>query len=572
MATANIPIRTKGQTTCIHHKGKQLEFYCEKCEELVCPKCFSSIHKSHPVCDLSEITPQKKQDIKNFIDRTEQNDLVQIVKYITSTDTLLNENDSTFEKLSHQLRMQTDKLKEDLDMLTAETLSRYQKMKEDNSKLIQKYKQDLEMYDKQLKQQIQECKTALQQGSDLNIYDTRCEIDSKIHFPVKPALGNVSFIPNKNPQGHLKLALGKVNISGQGLTSTDQDRSVPTSDGQGQSSTQQQSGDKGKKTVTRYKLLSETKVVEEWKSPCNIYSICPTTDDQAWTSYYRNKTLTLLDRKGIEIQKVTHKARINDISLSPTTHRLWVCDRENNILELVSGQLTHRFRTKERPECLCVTASNHVIVGMPKHISKFTTQGQIVLTSMAVGTEKPLVCTPWRITECPVTHNVAVIDFSNKGDGGDGNKHVVVMDTNFQELFVYRGDIPSTYTTSQTGGEPFYPWSVVYDSVGNHIIGDFNNHRVLLLSGGSEFLRIIHTDTNWTLAVGVDRKDVLWGVFCGDNVKLLQYRTLSTFSFPLMPTWLGIHRKTTLHLSEVRDIREERFCIKVFLGSRDRKL
>ncbi|XP_033744323.1 uncharacterized protein LOC117330211 [Pecten maximus] len=397
-------------------------------------------------------------------------------------------------------------------------------MKEDNSKLIQKYKQDLGMYDKQLKQQIQECKTALQQGSDLNIYDTRCEIDSQIHFPVKPALGNVSFTPNTNPQGHLKLALGKVIISGQGQTSTDQDRSVSTSDGQGQSSTQQQSGDKGTKAVTRYKLLSETKVVEEWRSPCIILSVCPTTDDQAWTKDY--KTLILLDMKGTVIQKVTHKARINDISLSPTTHRLWVCDRENDILELASGQLTHRFRTKEEPRCFCVTASNHVIVGMPKHISKFTTQGQMVLTTMVVGTGKPLVCTPWRITECPVTHNVAVIDFSNEDDGGDGNKHVVVMDTNFQELFVYRGDIPSTYKTSQTGGEPFDPCSVVYDSVGNLIIGDCNNDRVLLLSGGGEFLRIIHTDTNWAWAVGVDRKDVLWAVFRGGNVKLLQYSSM----------------------------------------------
>ncbi|XP_033730081.1 E3 ubiquitin-protein ligase TRIM71-like [Pecten maximus] len=528
MATAKIPIRTKGRTTCVHHKGKQLELYCEKCQELTCLKCLSSIHKSHPVCELSEITPQKKLDIINFIDRTEQNDQVQIGKYITSTDTLLNENDSTFEKLSHQLRMQTDNLKQDLDMLTAETLSLYQKMKEDNSKLIQKYKQDLEMYDKQLKQQIQECKTALQQGSDLNIYDTRCEIDSQIHFPVKPVLGNVSFTPNKNPQGHLKLALGKVIISGQGQTSTDQDRSVSTSDGQGQSSTQQQSGHKGKKAVTRYKLLSETKVVEEWECPCYINSICPTTDDQAWTSDYYGETLTLLDRnsKGTVIQEVTHKAVVKDISLSPTTNRLWVCDPENNILELVSGQLTHRFRTKKKPECLCVTASNHVIVGMAKHISKFTTQGQMVLTTMAVRTRKPLVCTPWRITECPVTHNVAVIDFSDKDDGGDGNKHVVVMDTNLQELFVYRGDIPSTYKTLQTGGKPFYPRSVVYDSVGNLIIGDYSNNRVLLLSGGGEFLRIIHTDTDLTWAVGVDRKDVLWAVFGGDNVKLLQHSSM----------------------------------------------
>ncbi|XP_033728199.1 uncharacterized protein LOC117317496 [Pecten maximus] len=160
---------------------------------------------------------------------------------------------------------------------------------------------------------------------------------------------------------------------------------------------------------------------------------------------------------------------------------------------------------------------------MAKHISKFTTQGQMVLTTMATGTGKPLVCTPYRITECPVTHNVAVIDFSDFSDGGDGNKHVVVMDTDFQKLFVYRGDIPCTYKqTTETGCEPFNPMGLVVDSCGNLIIGDNNNHVILLLRGDGEFLRIIHTDTYGPRAVGVDSEDVVWEMF-SLNVKLLQY-------------------------------------------------
>ncbi|XP_021362260.1 uncharacterized protein LOC110456055 [Mizuhopecten yessoensis] len=440
MATpiSQIPIRIKGQTTCIHHKGRQLEFYCEKCQELVCSKCLSSIHKTHPLCELSEITPQKEPDIKNFIDRTEKNDLVQIGKYITATDTLLKDNTSTFEKLSQKLKMQTDKLKQELDMLTEQTLSLYHKMEEDNTKLIKKYKQDLEMYEKQLKQKIQECKAALQRGSHLQIYDTFCEIQSPTHsLPVKPVLGTANFTPNENPQDHLKKALGKVTTSGQGHTLTDQDRSVSISDDLGQPSTQQQqSGAKGQKAVTTYKLLPQTKVVEEWESPCHINCICPTTDGQVWTTDFA--TLTLLDRKGKVIQTVKHNGMISDISLSPTTHTLWVCDDNNNIMELVSGRLTHRFRTKEEPFSICVRASNHVIVGMTKYISKFTTKGKMVCTTMAKGTGKPLVCTctPYRISECPVTHNVAVTDFSLESDGGDGERHVVVMDTDFKELFL----------------------------------------------------------------------------------------------------------------------------------------
>ncbi|XP_021361228.1 uncharacterized protein LOC110455422 [Mizuhopecten yessoensis] len=529
MATAKsqMPLRIKGQTACIHHKERQLEFYCEKCQELVCPKCLSSIHKTHPVSDLSEITPQKALDIKNFIDRTEKKSFVQIRKYITTTDTLLKDNTSTFEKLSQKLKMQTDKLKQELDMLTEQTLSLYHKMEENNTKLIKTYKQDLEMYEKQLKQQIQECKASLQRGSHIQIYDTYCEIQSPTYsLPVKPVLGTANFTPSENPQDHLKKALGKVITSGQGQTLTDQDRSVSTSDDMGQpSSQQQQSGAKVKKAVTTYKLLPQTKIVEEWKAPCYIDSICPTTDGQVWTIFYI--TLTLLDRKGNEIQEVKHKAWIRDISLSPTTHTLWVCDTENNIMELVSGRLTHRFSTKELPRCICVTASNHVIVGMTRHISKFTTDGKMVCTTMAKGTGKPLVCTPNSISECPVTHNVAVTDFSSESDGGDGKRHVVVMDTDFKELLVYRGDTPSTYKpTPQTEGRPFNPHGVVYDSVGNLIIGDYNNHRVLLISGGGEFLRVIHTDTGYTRAVGVDREDVLWAVFGGDNVKLLQYSSV----------------------------------------------
>ncbi|XP_021358674.1 uncharacterized protein LOC110453827 [Mizuhopecten yessoensis] len=543
MATpiSQMHLRIKGQTTCIYHRGRQLDLYCETCQELVCQKCLSSNHKNHAVCELSEITHQEEPDIKNFIDRTEKHDLVQIGKYINSTDTLLKDNTSSFEKLSQKLKMQTEKLKQELDMLTTQTLSLYHKMEEDNTKLIKKYKQDLEVYEKQLKKQIHECKAALQRGSHIQIYDTFCEIHSPTpSLPVKPVLGTANFTPNENPQDHLKEAWGKVITSGQGQTLTDQDRSVSTSDDLGQPSTQQQqSGAKVKKAVTTYKLLPQTKVVEEWESSCYISSICPTTDGQMWTKY--SDTLTLLDRKGEVKQKVNHNVYINDISLSPTTHTLWVCDDNNNIMELVSGRLTHRFSTKEYPMCICVTASNHVIVGMIKHISKFTSDGKMVCTSMAKGTvnllvwfttmvkgtEKPLVCSPHRISECPVTHNVAVADFSRESDGGDGKRHVVVMDTDFKELFVYRGDIPSTYKpTPSTVGKPFNPHGVVYDSVGNLIIGDGDNFRVLLISGGGEFLRVIHTNTGRTDAVGIDREDVLCAVFGYNKVKLLQYSSV----------------------------------------------
>ncbi|XP_021363927.1 uncharacterized protein LOC110457144 [Mizuhopecten yessoensis] len=379
LCKGQIPFRAKGQTTCLHHKEGQLDVYCKKCQELVCMKCLSTVHNGHPLCGLSEIASEKKRDIQNFIDKTEKADLVQVDKYITATDAQLKDNCSNFEKLSHQLKTQTNKLKEDLDLLTAQTLSLYQQMEEDNTKLLQTYKQDLEMYSTQLKKQVQKCKIALQRCSDIQIYDTGCEIQSSTTLPVKPTLGTASFTPNLNPQSHLEQALGRISTSGhlQGQASRDHDRSIGSSAGQGPSPTQQ------------------------WK--------------------------------GKVIQEVECNTKIPDISLSPTTNTLWVCDKENNI------------------------------------------QYQ-----------------------------------------GDTN-----------ELFVYDGEVPHTYQpTSQSGGKPFDPCGAVYDTVGNIVIGDFNNKSVLLISGRGEFLRIIHTDDDSTVAVGVEREDVLWAVFGFNDVKLLQYSSV----------------------------------------------
>ncbi|XP_021367305.1 tripartite motif-containing protein 2-like [Mizuhopecten yessoensis] len=525
---AQIPFRIKGQFTCTHHKGGQLDLYCEECQIPVCIKCVSTVHKSHPLCDLSEIIHQTKQDVQSFIDKTEKVDLVQIDQYITSTDKHLKDNTSNFDKLSHHLKTQTNKLKEDLDQLTAQTLSLYQQMEEDNTKLLQTYKQDLEVYDAKLKKQVQECKIALQRGSDIQIYDTGCEIQSALTLPAEPTLCTASFTPNQNPEVHLKQALGEVNTSChcQGQASPGHDMSVGSSTGQGSTSTQQNSTGRKKVKSPVYRLLPQTKVLGNWTSPCYITSVCPTIDGQVWTSACDDITLNLLDRKGKVIQKIKHNTGITEISLSPTTNTLWVCDLDNNITELVSGRLVHRFGTREEPRCICITASNHVIVGMNKKISKFTTEGTLLHTTSAAGTGKPFVCTPYRISECPVTHNVAVADLGNTLHGGEGKPRVVVIDTDFKKLFEYDGKVPHTYQpTSQSGSKRFTPWGVVYDSVGNLVIGDCSNNRIILINGCGEFLRIIHTYDYFALAIGVDREDVLWAVLGYHDIKLLQYQS-----------------------------------------------
>ncbi|XP_069103861.1 uncharacterized protein [Argopecten irradians] len=195
-------------------------------------------------------------------------------------------------------------------------------------------------------------------------------------------------------------------------------------------------------------------------------------------------------------------------------------------MELVSGELTHMFTSNEAVFCICITSTDYIIVGTDKRLSKYTTQGKVVLSSRVTETGDPVVYSPIRITECPVTHNVAVVDPRLKCYGGDDNKCIVAMErNNFKKLFTYTGEIPSKQT-QQSGDCPFNPCCVSYDSKGNLVIGNYENRKVLLLYQSGEFLRIIHTaSTKKPTSLCLDRRGQLCVAF-GQNVKLLQYTSM----------------------------------------------
>ncbi|XP_033747274.1 uncharacterized protein LOC117332465 [Pecten maximus] len=128
------PIRIESRTTCNYHEGSQLDLYCEQCNYLICSKCLSTEeHRSHTTSKLCDITLNQKEDILNFIEKTENIELVHIDQCIASTETQLKENASNFDKLSEQIKIQSNILKEELDLLVAQTLSLYQQMADDNA-------------------------------------------------------------------------------------------------------------------------------------------------------------------------------------------------------------------------------------------------------------------------------------------------------------------------------------------------------------------------------------------------------------------------------------------------------
>lgn len=175
----SIPVRIKRKTMCFHHKGTQLEYYCQDCDKLICDKCKRGDHRRHNLMEeLDDMIRGKKSSIEQFIKTTKKDHLVQIQGFIGSTDSHIVENVSTFGKLSDDVKAQNNNLKERLDQLSADTLSRYSQMEEENAALLQTYKQDLEQYSKELEKKVQECEIVLRIGSNIDIFVTDCDIHS----------------------------------------------------------------------------------------------------------------------------------------------------------------------------------------------------------------------------------------------------------------------------------------------------------------------------------------------------------------------------------------------------------
>ncbi|XP_021361504.1 uncharacterized protein LOC110455618 [Mizuhopecten yessoensis] len=205
-----IPIRVKGQNSCMYHHGKSSVLFCENCQDVACTECTSSIHSGHDFLTLSNVSAKKKKKLQKLIGKNETNGLPSIRKSIKSIDAEIKETEATFESLAADVTKQRDKLKRKIDFLADQTLAVYEKLKIENVTLLKDYKIEHENQFAMLKSQIEECRTLIQTGDDITVYDSDANIESPVALPVKPTLNTASFSANLMPLDNLKHAFGTV--------------------------------------------------------------------------------------------------------------------------------------------------------------------------------------------------------------------------------------------------------------------------------------------------------------------------------------------------------------------------
>ncbi|XP_060063050.1 uncharacterized protein LOC132543547 [Ylistrum balloti] len=562
LCKGQIVVRGQGHNTCVYHRQFVLEWFCKTCCHVICARCISTTHSGHVFIQLSEETPKHHSKIKAFVNDTEKNTLVQLQQEIKSTEHDLQKHLSHFETVAAKVQEQGERLKEEIDVLISQALSQLKHVEEDNTRLILKYRIELETKLETLKQQTEECKKSLQSGTDIMLFDIACGLQNHNTKPAKPCLGDASFYPTLSLNKFLLQAMGKLVVTSPQQSQEKASEGLVTLGMPGiklsskEIQTDVGSGDRwaisqfpkverrGKIFVFKGNLESEefpedlrtalgppiadiskdcqeAKVLMKWKSPCDITSICPASGCGMWTSD-NSTTVTLMSNQGRIEKQIENPASVRDISTSPTTHTLWACSHtDNSVTELECGALICRFKTSDIPKCICVTKDDHVLVGMKNKIVKYERGGETIDTVTTTQYGKPLVCTPWKISQCPDSENVAVVDGDKVIDGGKDQPHIAVMNKHLQ--LIYRYGRPQH--NDMTARRPFDPFDVAYDSLGQIIIADRVNHSIHLLSGTGKYLRRLHQDIGAAWFVSLDREGVLWAVvsFGGKQVNRIHY-------------------------------------------------
>ncbi|XP_069140367.1 uncharacterized protein [Argopecten irradians] len=483
-----MPVREKGNAKCFIHKQKDVVLYCSECDCLICITCSITDHHGHSLVELLDITIQKKAVLSDCITSTENNILVRLKTELRSVENMLTQNESDFEDIDKHIKQQGADCKNIVDIIIQEFLSESGKFRDQNKKLLLKYKEELEQRFKILSDKLETVKHVLQSGSFVQVYDeASCVSDFVPKLPTDPVLYDVEFRPRELVIDQLKLILGQLSTT-----------------------------------------TSQSQVQLHFQHKSEVTSICPSPSGM-WLSNSSSNEMQLVDFKGRIQQKIKHTSAISCCTLSPKTNCVWFsCEDDTSIYEVLAGTKypVRRFTTDSSPLCICISKSEHVVVGSHNEITIYTTEGQkVVSTFVNIDQQGIEYVESGSISQCPVIDNYAVLRrYNSDDDAWFGN--IILYDQELRFKFIYNG----------TGTD--FPCSAVYDSRGNLVVSTSNN-AVQLVTGTGQYVRTIHTEKKRITTIGLQSDDVLWISAVAEKKRMLfrgKKSDIKTVKYPYFRT------------------------------------
>ncbi|XP_021371638.1 uncharacterized protein LOC110462125 [Mizuhopecten yessoensis] len=491
---------------CPRHPGMGFVYVCKSCEDqLLCMECVTDSHNGHTLDKLTDYVAGQKQEIQQFADKLSKTDIPNTEGDIKECGQQTKTHGGRYQKMIEDIKRQGKQMKDDIDSGIDLLVRMCTELEERNACISEKNKSTLTKYLREdLKPNLERCQEVLTSGTTVDVTTLAREIRNGVSTgpPSLSDLQNVEYKPGTISTELLERMLGKLLVDGV---------------------------DESYKPIPKCELLYEFQT-------SFVYSNCNTclNGDEAWLSHWTDYTIHRVDVKGKVNEEIDCQVKVQSMSVSPTTGRVWLCVVDDRSIREITtgGDIVTRFNVENTPGSLCITSDDMVVVGMKGGIQLYTTDGRAVSAGMG-GPCRQAAVVPHHMTSCTLTGDVAAVDndgvsFDDYMAGKNPGKQpsVIVMDKHLNLKFCCK-DIGTRKTHgSDIQSSKFHPHDVCFDGAGDVLVMDYVTKSVLLIDRNTgHYMRTVYTsDRSKPMCICLRDDGTLWVGHGNKSTKVIKYK------------------------------------------------
>ena len=498
---------------CPLHQGKELEIYCETCEELICHNCIVKKHRDHHYDLVSDTFEKHKTEITTSLDKVEEK-LGVTNEALEQLDVRSQDLDDQQAAIEENIQREKKLLIEAIEARTTELMGKadcYTKMKKKN---LAAQRNELETVQTQLASCLSFVRDSLKRGSEGEVMKMKNGVMKQIKEITdnfKPDMlppcenTNVKFTSSLPIQVNQLQQFGEVYLqkaspekcyaTGKGLETAEL--------GERATAVVNVVDEKEKACPVAVESLT-FELVSETTGEKKDCSVKKTGDSRYEISYQpasrgRHQLhikvegdhikgspfpVTVVKKLGTPIKTISGMNWPWGVAVNQKGEVI-VSESNRHCVSIFSpaGGKFQSFGSQgsghgqfSRPRGVAVDDGDNILVvdKLNHRIQKFTSDGKFITAVGKKGNKLLEFITPLGIAIHPLNKKVYITEC--------GNHRIQILnpDLTFSSSFGSRGG---------DNGQFLYPWDVAFDSTGNVYVVDAANHRIQVFTAEGEYLR-----------------------------------------------------------------------------------
>ena len=586
---------------CSKHPAKELDLYCETCEELICQHCTVRMHQDHQYDLVTDAFQKHKEVLVASLQPVEQQ-LDTVAKSLQQLDTQCQQITDQREALVGNIHKTIQQLQEALEVRRAELIDQLDQITQQKLKTLAAQRDQIELVQTQLNSCLEFVKESLRTGSEGEILamkkpvvkqveEITAEFKAEVLVPQERA--DIKFSASTPELTQTCQQFGKVYscpVSPERCYATGKGLEVATVGEQATAILH--AIDVDGKECEQPLINTSCELVSDTGGPTVKAAVQKKEKNKYTISYqptHRGRHQLHIKVEGVPIRGSPFAViAVKNLSIPISTidglnspwgvavnqrGKIIVTEHEGHCISIFSpsGEKIRTFGSKgsaqgqlNYPRGVAVDGDGNILVvdGGNHRIQKFTADGNFITVVGQIGSKRLEFSSPAGVA---VNHRNRKVYICDKGNH---RLQILNVDLTFSSSFGSRGS---------SDGQFNEPWNVALDSTGNVYVANSRGDRIQVFTAEGKFLRKFGKkgsgdgELNWPSGVSIDSDDIVYvterdnhrvSMFTSEGQFLRSFCTRGAEAGQLnMPFGIAVDRDGLVYVCDCSNFRLQIFFI-----------